>query len=154
MVWVVLVTWYISDAGGSWNLSGECSFDLFTACKQAYLVVLTVNVIVVFLLLWCFETFFFLSCLCSVGKSSTNLWLAGPHTKLVQTLIDSVLFLSNVYCQWWMYLFLVLPSPLQRICSVCETEVEAGPPFFFFFVCFSFWGFQAENQKWDTKHSH
>lgn len=39
------------------------------------------------------EFFYFsLSCLCSEGKSSTNLWLAEPHTKLVQTLIDSVLF--------------------------------------------------------------
>lgn len=58
----LLDIWYISfNAGGSWNLSGECSFDLFTACKQAYLVVLTVNVIVVFLILWCFFslTFFF-----------------------------------------------------------------------------------------------
>lgn len=40
---------------------------------------------------------FFAACV-SVCKSSTNLCLAGPHAKLVQTLIDSVLFLSNVYC--------------------------------------------------------
>lgn len=88
MFWVVLVTWYISHAGGSRNLFGECSFDLFTACKQAQLIVLTVNVIVIFLL----YDVFFLSCLCSGSKSSTNLWLAGPQTKLVHTLIDSVLF--------------------------------------------------------------
>lgn len=64
--------------------------------KQAYLVVLTVNVIVVYsdVFLYCFLA----ACVLWV-KSSTNLWLAGPHTKLVQTLIDSVLFLSNVYCQ-------------------------------------------------------
>lgn len=77
------------------------AFDLFTACKQAYLVVLTVNVIVIFCFYDVLKPFFLFvfSCLCSVGKSSTNLWLAKPHTKLVQTLIDSVLFLSNVYCQ-------------------------------------------------------
>lgn len=96
--WMVLVTWYISNAGGSWNLSGECSFFLFTACKQAYLVVLTVNVVVVFLILWCFEFFFFFffSCLCSVGKSSTNLWLAGPHTKVV----------ANTYWQCSFFFFI------------------------------------------------
>lgn len=32
-----------------------------------------------------------------------------------------------------MYLFLVLPSPLQRFFSVCEIEVEAGPSIFFYF---------------------
>lgn len=96
--------------------------------------------------------FFPYSCLCSVGKSSTNLWLAGPHTKLVQTLIDSVLFLSNVYCQWWMYLFLVLPSPLQRIRSVCETEVEAGPPFFCF--CFEDFKLRIKNETQNIAINH
>lgn len=73
-VWVMLewfglflVTWYISYAGGSWNLTGECSFDLFSACKQAYLVVLTVNVIVVYFWFYDVVFCFFLSCLCSVG---------------------------------------------------------------------------------------
>lgn len=43
-----------------WNLSGESSFDLLTACKQAYLVVLTVNVIVIFsafMMFWIYDFF-------------------------------------------------------------------------------------------------
>lgn len=33
----------------------------------------------------------------------------------------------------------------ERLFSVCETEVEEGPSFLFLF-----WGFQAENQNYDT----
>lgn len=55
------------------------------ACERAYLGVLTVNAVG--------------ESLGSVVLRDTNLWLAEPQSKMVQTLIDSVLFLSNVYCQ-------------------------------------------------------
>lgn len=160
MVWVVVVTWYISYAGVSWNLFGECSFDLFTACKQAFLVVLTVNVLVVFLILWCYKTIFFsFSRLCSVGKSSTNLWVAGPHIKLVQTLIDSVLFFIKCLLSV-MNVFISGPAltsaKTKNMLSVWDWG-GGRTPFCFVLFClflFLFWGFQAENQKWDTKHSH
>lgn len=43
--------------------------------------------------------------LCPQKKQLKNR-LASPPSTLVQTLTDSVhFFLSNVYCQWWMYLF-------------------------------------------------
>lgn len=144
-----LVTWYISYAGGSWNLSGECSFDLFTACKQAYLVVLTVNVIVVFLIFMMFWNFFFFLAayvLC-VKAAQTSDW-PGLIQSWCKHLLTVFFFYQNVYCQWWMYLFLVLPSPLQRICSVCETEVEAGPPLFF--VLF----FLLRISSWESKMRH
>lgn len=59
------------------TLPGECSSGMSTACKQAYLVVLTVNVMVVFFCFYdVFGLFFFLSCLHTAGESSTDL-LAG-----------------------------------------------------------------------------
>lgn len=93
------------------------------------------------------KLFFFKSCLCSVGKSSTKLWLAEPQTKLVQTLIDSVLiffFLNqmSIVSDECIY-FWACPHLFQRICSVCETEVEAGhPPPLIFFVLFCFEDFK------------
>lgn len=55
-------------------------------------------------------------------------------------------FLSDVYCHWWMYLFLVLNSPLQRFYSVCETEVEAGPPILCLF-------FVLKISSWESKRT-
>lgn len=137
MFWVVLVTWYISHAGGSRNLFGECSFDLFTACKQAQLIVLTVNVIVIFLL----YDVFFLSCLCSVSKSSTNLWLAGPQTKLVHTLIDSVLFFFIKCLLSVMNVFISGPvlTPAKNVLSVWDWGGGRTPFCYFFVLRISSW---------------
>lgn len=52
-----------------------------------------------------------------------------------------------------MYLFLVLPSPLQRISSVCETEVEAGPPFLGG-VCFEVFKLRIKNETQNIAINH
>jgi len=52
------------------NIPGECSSGLFTACKRAYLVVLTVNVMVVF---FCFyDVFFLAACVLQVKAAQTS----------------------------------------------------------------------------------
>lgn len=81
-----------------------------------------------------------------MDESGTNLWLAELQTTLAQTLIDSVLSLlfffffkslSNVYCRWWMYLFLGPASTsLKNFLSVRDW-VGGRPPFFF--IVFLFW---------------
>lgn len=143
MVWVVLVTWYISYAGGSWNWSGQCSFGLFNARKQAYLVVLTVNVIVVFLLFmmsWKYFFFFLAACFLWVKAAQTSGW-PGLIQSWCKHLL-TVFFLSNVYCQWWMYLFLVLPSPLQKNLLSVWDGGRGRTPFFIFILFFRFEDFK------------
>lgn len=96
------------------------------------------------------------SCLCSVGKSSTKLWLAEPQTKLVQTLIDSVLFFfyqMSIVSDECIY-FWACPHLFQRICSVCETEVEAGPPFFVLFFCFEDFKLRIKTKTQDIAINH
>lgn len=88
---------------------------------------------------------FLAACVLPICKSDTILWLALPHTKLVQTLIDSVLFLIKCLLLSVMNVFisLVLHLPPLRLFSVCETEVQAGP----FLVVFSFEDFKRRNKN-------
>lgn len=119
-------------------LSGECSIDLFFACKQAYLVVLTVNVLVI-LLLRCFETPF---CLYSVSKAPhplhththTHTRLAEPLTKLAQTLIDSVLFLNqmSIVSDECIY-FWACPHLFKEFAQSVGLRWRQDPLFFLFF---------------------
>ena len=150
------LTWYISDAGSSWNLSGECSFDLFTACKQAYLVVLTVNVIVVFLLLWCFDE----SVLFLFSLAACVLWVKAAQTSGWPSLIQS--WCKHLLTVFFFYQMSIVSDECiyfwscPHFCKEFAQSVRLRwrqDPLFFLFL-FLFWGFQAENQKWDTKHSH
>lgn len=136
-----------------WNLSAESSFDLLTACKQAYLVVLTVNVIVIFLLLWCFESMIFLAaCALCVKAAQTSGWpgLIQSWCKHLLTVFFFIkcllLSVMNVFISW------SCPHLCKEFAQCVRLRWWQDP--LFCFVLFSFWGFQAENQKWDTKHSH
>ena len=67
--------------------------------------------------IFCFSAFYdvlslwiFLAACVLCVKSSTNLCLAGPHAKLVQTLIDSVVFLSKCLLLSVMNVFISGPA--------------------------------------------
>lgn len=99
-----------------------------------------------------FFFFFLAACVLWVKAAQTSGW-PGLIQKLLQTLIDSVLFffLSNVYCQWWMYLFLVLPSPLQRI-TLSVWDWGGGRTPLFFLFCFFL--FVLRIWSWESKMRH
>lgn len=96
----------------------------------------------------CFFFFFLAACVPWL-KSSTNLWLAEPQTKLVQTLIDSVLFYQMSIVSDECIYFWACPHLFKEFAQCVRLRWRQGSPLFF--VLFLFWGFQAENQKWDTK---
>lgn len=115
--------------------------------KQAYLLVLTVNVIVIFLILQWVGTFFFIfkaACVLWVKAAKTSVW-PGLVQKLVQTLFNSVLFSLSLF-----FLFLKnqmsivgdeciyfrFRPHLQRIIAQCVRLRWRQDPVFFSLFCF------------------
>lgn len=153
------LTWYISSAGRSWNLSRECSFELFTAWLQAHLLVLTVNVF--------FRgggsptsvmtAFFFLlllfSCLCSVAKKQHKP-LAGRASSKVgaNTYWQCSFFIK--YLLSVMNVFISGPAltSSKNLLSVWDWGGGRIPPFFFLF-CFCFEDFKLRIKN-ETQNSH
>lgn len=154
MVWVVLVTWYISYAGSSWNLSGECSFDLFTACKQDYLVVLTVNVYccisAVMISFFFFFLFFKAACVLWVKAAQTSGWPGLIQSWCKHLLTVFFFYQMSIVSDECIY-FWSCPHLYKEYAQCVRMRWRQDP---LFFLLFSFWGFQAANQKWDTKLSH
>lgn len=145
----------------------------FTACKRARLLVLTVNVIAVFLgcfffMMFCFVlgffSSFFAACVPWVKPTQTSGWpglkqkvVANTYWQCSLSFFSSFFYYQDVYCQWWMYLFLVLPSPPQRITLSVWDWGDGRTPLLFFFLSFCcFQGYEAENQneKNETQNSH
>lgn len=135
------------DAGCSWNLSGECSFGFFfTACKQAYLVVLTVNVVI--FLLWCFKNwiFFLAACVLWVKAAQTSGWpgLIQSWCKHLLTVFFFIKCLLSV-----MNVFISGPALTSAKNFLSVWDWGGGrTPFYFCFV------FVLRISSWESKMIH
>lgn len=106
-VWIeVTETWLISDHVGFWG--GGSHYLLF-------------NLLLIF---W-WLLLVFLSHLLKELKEAASIWLASPLNHIGANTYwqcsTFFFFKSKVYCQWWMYLFLILFSHLLKI-SLCVRQ--------------------------------
>lgn len=93
-----------------------------------------------------------------MGKSSTKLWLAEPQTKLVQTLIDSVLFFFFIKCLLSvMNVFISGPALtfFKEFAQCVRLRWRQDPPFFFvLFFCFEDFKLRIKTKTQDIAINH
>lgn len=130
------------------------AFDLFTACKQASLVVLTVNVIVVF---FCFydglKLFFFLAtCVLWVKAAQTSGWPSLKQSWCKHLLTVFFFYQMSIVSDECIY-FWACPHLFKEFAQCVRLRWRQDPPFLFYF-CFEDFKLRIKNETQNIAINH
>lgn len=124
------------------------AFDLFTACKQAYLVVLTVNVIVIFCFYDVLKPFFCLflaACVLWVKAAQTSGWPSLIQSWCKHLLTVFFFYQMSIVSDECIY-FWSCPHLCKEFAQCVRLRWRQDPLFFCFVFCFKDFKLRIKNE--------